>query len=277
MQNTIPETDGGQVPSALFKALEETRSEGKLESVKCLEQIIAEPTAEIISETPQVPFKPIEAIVAFIDVLGTSSLMRSITPENATDIVHKILGIKILFEEHFAVLKAEVPSSKLMVISDSFVVSIPKESDPFQKLIFMLAQCQYACLVNYEEIIRGAIAAGSIIGGKDDPATIIGPAFINAHDLETKNAIYPRIVVDSGIIEDEAICPVDTRLPLVLDKDGLRYIDFMSGDDADPNAIKAKVTGGYSTAKKDTKKLQKWHWLKTFLEQKTNACMDCCK
>ena len=264
------------MPDALLQALNESASEGNV-NIERLEQVLSTPSMKEGAEKHQVPFQPIEAIVAFIDILGTSSLMRSITPENATQVASKILGIKKLFEEEFAALKTEIPSSKLMVISDSFVISIPKEPDPFQKLIYMLAQCQYACLMSHNEIIRGAVAAGAIIGGKNDPTTIIGPAFIKAHDLETKNAIFPRIVVDAGIVEDSDICQGDARLPLVLDKDGFKYIDFLYGNDADFDAIKGKISDGRAKTKTDAKNLQKWHWLNTFLEQKTNACLDCCR
>lgn len=275
-QNTMKCEDVA-IPAALVSALDENLKKDGTENVDGLEKFISTPSQASIAETPQVPLKPIEAIVAFIDVLGTTDLMKKMSQDNVLEITTKIIGIKDLFVKHFGTLKRDLPTSKLMVISDSFVISIPKEEDAFSSLISMLAKCQYSCLTNHTEILRGAISTGAIIGGVADSNVIIGPAFIKAHNLENKNAIFPRIVIDKDIIDDRNICPVTTKLPLAQDKDGLRYIDFTEIPGVDLNDVNARIKTGSSLVGNDTGKLQKWHWLRTFLEQKTNACIDCCK
>jgi hypothetical protein len=272
----MPDVPKITIPVALARVLEDQPHGGLTGDTGCLEHFLLSQSPETSKEIPDVPFQPIEAIVAFIDVLGTSALMRSITASNAKEIGDKIIGIKDLFACKFGILQQQIPKSKLMVISDSFVISTPKEADAFSSLIKMLAECQHDCLLNHSEILRGAVATGSIIGGVNDPNVIIGPAFIKAHELETKNAIFPRIVIDRAILSDNAICPLDAKLPLALDKDGLKYIDFTATMDVDLKGIKEKISAGSLQAGGDIKKLQKWHWLKTFLEQKTNSCLDCC-
>jgi hypothetical protein len=235
--------------------------------------VLAKP--QIIAEKPEVGFQPIEAIVAFVDVLGTSALMESITQENATEITNKINGIRDIFSNKFIDFQKQMPESNLMIISDSYVISVPKEPDAFSKLITMLAECQHDCLVKHSEILRGAISAGAIIGGKIEKNVIIGPAFIKAHKLEMQNAIFPRIVIDSQI--DKTLYPEGEDLPIASDKDGIQYIDFMKSSFADMENVKEKTKIGRSKVGTDTNKLQKWNWLLTFLEQKANGCLDCCK
>jgi hypothetical protein len=165
-----------------------------------------------------------------------------------------------------------------MIISDSFVISVPYESNVFHELILFLARFQYTCLVEYAEPMRGAVSVGNMLKGIGE--RIIGPAFIRAHKIEMENAIFPRIIVDKNIIDDSNLCPQITSLPIVLDKDGLRYIDFMATNNADMNSIRQQAAKRRSEFEFDEKKLkilQKWDWLYTFLDQKEKGCLDCCK
>ncbi|MHC6203251.1 hypothetical protein ACYULU_08655 [Breznakiellaceae bacterium SP9] len=246
-------------------------------AIAILEQRIATPSPELVAKTPRVEFQQIEAIVAFIDVLGTSALMNSIKSANAdvTEITETILGIKKLFQVKCEGLKAQIPKINWMFISDSFVISVPKETEAFFYLVKLLAECQYECLVNHSQILRGAISVGPIIGGDFEENIIIGPAFIDAHSLEGQVAIFPRIVVDNRI--DKSLYPQKEKLPIVLDKDGVQYIDFMASTEADMNRVTEKAQAGCSEVGDDMKKLQKWNWLQTFLEQKKNGRLYCCK
>lgn len=232
-------------------------------------------------DVEKVELKPIEAIVAFVDILGTSALMKSLTDKNALEIIEKITGIKNIFEAHFADLKQDFSSSNLMIISDSYVISIEKKQDAFKALLDMLASCQYDCLVKHGEILRGGVAMGAIIGGRRTDNAIIGPAFIAAHELEVKNVIFPRIVIDERIVKDKMLFA--KNLPIVLDKDGLRYLDFASVKNVDMNDLHVKIQEECkkllkASKKKDNLKIrQKWNWLNTYWEQKQRMTLNCCK
>ena len=234
-----------------------------------------------VDEVEKFEFKTIEAIVAFVDILGTSALMKSLSDDNAEEIINKITGIKEIFKNHFATLGKDFESSNLMIISDSYVISIEKKADAFEALLKMLASCQYECLVRYGEALRGGISAGVIIGGHKDRSAIIGPAFINAHELEEKNVIYPRIVIDETILNDTVF--FTDNLPIISDKDGLMYLDFATTENFDIETMCAKIQEGcqklLETPKNpnNLKARQKWNWLHTFGEQKKRKCLNCCK
>lgn len=229
-----------------------------------------------VDDIEEVAFKPIEAIVAFIDILGTSALMKSLSGNNAGEIISKILGIKEIFKRHFNALEKEYDSSNLMVISDSYVISIEKKADAFEALLKMLAACQYECLIEHGEVLRGGISAGAIISGHKDNSAIIGPAFINAHELEAKNVIYPRIVIDENILNDTTL--FTDNLPIISDKDGLMYLDFATTEKFDIETMYAKIQAGCQiNSPSNLKVRQKWNWLSTFVEQKKKKCLNCCK
>lgn len=225
------------------------QNEEALNDVSKLESFLSAPGDELASSTPNVPYVPKEAIVAFIDILGTSALMSTITPSNATEVVDKILGIKAIFVSNFSELSKSFPESKLMVISDSYVISTNNEQDALKELLKMLAKSQLECLLQHGEILRGAIAAGDIIGGNKDSSVIIGPAFIKAHNLESKNVIFPRIVIDKALMDSLNIS-LDV-LPILLDKDGLNYIDFTFHSDPDFKSLNLKIQKGFEQAKAD--------------------------
>jgi hypothetical protein len=230
---------------------------------------------QIIADVPPVATPEIQkTIVAFVDMLGTSALMENINEENAKTYYGTITGIAELFQQGFETITKDHAGSS-MIISDSFVMSVPYESDAFKALVSFLVKFQYTCLASYAEAMRGAISAGDMLVGIGDK--IIGPAFIKAYKIEMENAIFPRIVVDRKIIEDKDLC--QQSLPFVLDKDGVQYIDFTATSDADMAIVKQQAVKRHSEFESDGKLkiLQKWDWVLTFLEQKANGCLDCCK
>jgi hypothetical protein len=75
-------------------------------------------------------------------------------------------------------------------------------------------------------LLRGALTAGKI-GMGEDLKYIVGPAFIEAFDLERKNAIYPRIIFADEIkkyIPDKSI----TFKYIAEDNDKFKYLDFIN-------------------------------------------------
>jgi len=219
-----------------------------------------------------------KAIVAFVDMLGTSTLMEEVKKENAEMTYATINGIAELFQGKFHDFCKKHNDSISMMISDSFVISVRYDIDTFRDLVSFLAEFQYECLKSYTEVMRGAVSVGNMLVGTKD--RIIGPAFIKAHKIEVRNAIFPRIVIDNEIVEDDNLYQQTSSLLITRDKDGIRYVDFMATTEADIEKMEKQLSTKRSTLKEKGKGLeilQKWDWLLTFLEQKKNGCLDCCK
>jgi hypothetical protein len=62
-----------------------------------------------------------------------------------------------------------------------------------------------ANLFSRNVLIRGALTVGFI---SVDDGLIFGPALVQAHLLESKRAVYPRIIVDPDVLEMLKECPV---------------------------------------------------------------------
>jgi hypothetical protein len=227
-----------------------------------------------VTDVPEVKLEIKKAMVAFLDVLGTSHLMQTVQADNAARIYGQINGMAETFQDGFNALNKVYQESMSMIISDSFVIAVPYDPDALKALVSFLADFQYKCLTSFSQLLRGAISVGEIVG--DTPSNmIIGPAFIEAHVIEEQIAIFPRIVVDREIINDNNL--YSTMLPIVSDKDGFQYIDFVESREMD---MAVRITQSeYNKAIEDRKQkhIQKWNWLLTFLDQKAKGCLNCCQ
>jgi hypothetical protein len=108
--------------------------------------------------------------------------------------------------------------------SDSFVIS--RETDTNNIMELLLDACYIWLWGTYFGFFfRGAITFGKIIHNND---FVFGPGFIHAYNLENKEAIYPRIIIDNNIIDNFLVN--DKCIPLIKrDDDGIYYIDAFSG------------------------------------------------
>jgi hypothetical protein len=94
--------------------------------------------------------------------------------------------------------------------------------------------------------LRGAVVVGKLVHSS---TTALGPALIRAHFLESRVAIYPRVIVDDAL-EDviNHSAPTGVRLdrlmgqPLCRDPDGLLFIDFIRS-----RFLRARVVDGMET------------------------------
>lgn len=129
--------------------------------------------------------------VAFIDVLGFSSLVYSQT-NNA---------IKIYFDYVIDEFTKELKlyQFEFYLISDSIVISTETSKKNFEALIRTITKLQMK-LITRGILVRGGISIGDLYINRDSNI-IVGSGLINAYNLESK-AQYPRIVIDRKIIPE---------------------------------------------------------------------------
>lgn len=130
-------------------------------------------------------------------------------------------------------------SGQITQFSDCLVISflVNEESGVFYMLnaISMMV----LILVGKGYLIRGAVTYGKLY---HTPEVLVGPAMVKAYEMESKSAIYPRIIVDEGVLEiarsnkreghrdDEELEYVNSFI--ISDKhseyDDLKFIDYIS-------------------------------------------------
>ena len=127
-------------------------------------------------------------------------------------------------------------------------------------------------------MVRGALTAGPI--GLDeeheDIKYIVRPAFIEAYRLESRNAIYPRIILASEIREYLKTMAININFQYIVeDNDKFNYIDFIGHNIAaggfnrktldhmlTTQGTKALLKSKFEEALKDDKIVaQKYGWL----------------
>lgn len=147
-----------------------------------------------------------QSYVAFLDVLGFKDLVFSSkkSDKNKLDQYFGVVNSAIDYLSH-------IPSKQKIgigsiIISDSVILSVPKGQDVNDNLSRLRHLCVAVGIIQQflamKDIwLRGAISSGNTYFDSVK-GQVVGPAYINAYLLEGSTAIWPRVVLDSKIIEE---------------------------------------------------------------------------
>lgn len=159
-----------------------------------------------------------ERIVAFIDILGFRELVRKIGEDDKVrKRLHSSLERIRSFKESSLRNETAQKNLEVSVFSDSIAIS--GTPDELGTVVWTALGLQ-ANLLAMGVLVRGGIAKGRTFHADD---MLYGEGLVKAYDLENKTAVYPRIVLDPPLLEED-----QERLKvkfLSLDTDGHWYID----------------------------------------------------
>ena len=181
-----------------------------------------------------------DRVVCFLDVLGFQYHIERTVNKDGSDVEQNIDNLAQAFLDIRDLLDIDRPDERLggqevTQFSDSLVISFPaiEESGVFFALLNILwVQMN---LARHGLLVRGAVARGKLI---HNLKVLFGPALIEAYLLETKAALYPRVIVSKSIIdlgiskrfkgnlpqhEEESIMDI-----LKKDSDGMYYVDYLT-------------------------------------------------
>jgi len=149
-----------------------------------------------------------KSLVAFIDILGFSDLVNksSSDPEKRKKVEKIVNFVRDIIFVQEKILQPDDPFYlKVSFISDSIVISVDiPEHTHDQHLLNIL---KYTGSVGLSLLAlgiscRGAIVMGNIFHHRDSNFnTVVGPALVNAYNLERTVAVYPRIIVDNSVYD----------------------------------------------------------------------------
>ena len=211
-----------------------------------------------------------ERIVAFIDILGFESLVRDLEKDER---LHQRLqyALQDIKRVKISSLTENTAQKDLEVSVFSDCVAISAERDNYHGVIWTAIHLQSSLLV-LGILTRGGISKGGLVHEDD---ILYGEGMIKAYKLESKAAIYPRILIDLEIIEltNEYYRSVFFQQ----DMDGLWYLnpfsiglvpggaDELAADGWDPHEVGLKELKRYvdksvsSLTKPD--QIAKWNWI----------------
>lgn len=167
-----------------------------------------------------------QAVIAFLDLLGFSAYVRekwqrtfspialimdlksrAVDARNIQSSIHSYPDSDQIGLYHF------VSKPYVVSISDSFVVAATWDRTMPDTFFTAFSAVESACLqimyrsVTYGFAVRGAVAVGDIY---IDGAEIIGPAFIDAYEAESKVAKTARVILSRSALE-QILTPYRTR------------------------------------------------------------------
>ena len=211
-----------------------------------------------------------ERVIAFIDILGFESLICDLEQDERLHqrLQYALQGIKRV---KISSLNENTAQKDLEVSVFSDCIAISGEHDNHHGVIWTAIHLQSTLLV-LGILTRGGISKGRLVHEDD---ILYGAGMIKAYKLESKAAIYPRILVDQEIIEltNEKYRSIFFQE----DVDGLWHLnpfsiglvpggsDELAGDGWDPhevglNELKRHIDNSVSILTKPDQ-IAKWNWM----------------
>lgn len=226
-----------------------------------------------------------ERFIAFIDILGFRNIIsESInSPEVLQDIID---SLEYVYEEREDNYNGKLAQSfigrMISTFSDSMIISYPCSLSGAGYYILLDLVFITNDLINIGMMLRGGLTVGKVIHTEKYS---FGPAMNRAYELESKVAVYPRIIVDSAqdknVIKEALKNPLNEKvfeekyLDKVIrkDEDGLCFVDFLNSslgfdDEMSRNEqVKRVIDFADSGRKKYTNDLRiksKYEWLYSY-------------
>jgi hypothetical protein len=230
-------------------------------------------------------------VCLFLDILGFSEHVKQTTDKEGNEITKKVLEIGNLLQLLPIKMRSFGDSStdrQITQFSDSIVVSFQlTDKNAFIRLLDDIMKI----VVNF--VLKGYLVRGGITYGKllHQNNIVFGPAMIAAYELESKIAIYPRIIFDKELVV-ELIRNGDIGLKELFndeiessnfwkeDFDGKYYLNYLKGskiylDESDYyNSFLPTLRDFITTALRNRSNQSvraKYGWLRTKFNEQLNS------
>jgi hypothetical protein len=178
-------------------------------------------------------YRFIRSTVGFIDILGFSRAVLSARKESVEhhDRVIAIVRKLAAFEAEVTDETGRGSYNKISTFSDCVLLSEDVE------WVIRAAWFLYATVLLEGFLMRGGIVEGELY---HEGGVVVGPALIEAYQMESTLAVYPRLVVDERIVIELARIGAEGTY-LRRDQDGMCFVDVLARQ---CDAWKAKLDQG---------------------------------
>jgi len=224
-----------------------------------------------------------ERVIAFIDVLGFSNHISKTIDDDEhfkkiQDVFNYISELKR--DNDTGTLSLKELGKEVTVFSDSIVISYPTNIPGAAFYLLLDIIHIQLDMISNGMLMRGGVTAGKLYHNDN---IVYGPAMIAAHQLESKVAVYPRVLVSNKLIELGTRYPAGLNSPLdekeyiqdllKEDFDGQLFIDFLSQhqevDDFESyvytlETVKGNIEKALIDNQSKVHVLVKYEWLKNY-------------
>ena len=207
-----------------------------------------------------------QRLICYVDILGFSNLVKDGLVAPAT----LNLAIKMMnsiANTHTSDNQTFIDSKNVVVtqFSDNLVISAPANDPSGCNLLLTSAMMIHMSLLQLGILCRGAILFGDLFHNN---SAVFGPGLVKVHNLESKCAIYPRIIFGREVFD---FLKLHNLVHLLLytqtDLDGFYYLNYIRITlDSDVSFINSHIHELRSIITQninddDPGKVQKYIWL----------------
>lgn len=239
------------------------------------------------NEPVQIEYQP--CIVSFIDVLGFRNLIRSRTAAEIHRTISLLQEFTAPLEPSIHLEDTSISTAHTQSVSDAIVRVRPfvtryRDGAFFHELLDLLhAQIE---LVGEGVLIRAGLTVGNAYVGGDPNSPIFGPAMVRAYEIESQEAVFPRIVVDDEAIREHRLNPqlrsehntLEYEIEAIEDllatgEDGIRYIDYLRASTSEFDHLggyldflnrHASLIRNAQARQMDLRTARKYEWLRRY-------------
>jgi len=201
-------------------------------------------------------------IVAYIDILGFTELIKQTINENDPEFAARKLNILYGIVKNIRAYMSAARNKRhlsgncaVTMFSDTIIFSQPKTESLGVLAMFDVIKRLQINMLQKGILLRGGIVYGKLVHNDE---IILGPALINAYNVESKSAVYPRIVIDPKVtwlyirkdgkpIGQKRIKDFADDFLFTDDFDGTYYIDYFNEVESYLTAL--NLSEYYSTIK----------------------------
>ena len=179
-----------------------------------------------------------ETLIAFLDILGCSSVALHGTDKEKENIVSFLQKVNETYLSNQGVVVRDlglgqqiIHKPEIFSCSDSILLSVTFSDPISQEELSIVANFMstmvsiYWLALHHGLLIRGGVSRGECIHSANQ---IFGEAYVRAVKLE-KSTCYPRIEIDAGVFSPKLQTVIDKELKSVVVKeiDGRFYLDSL--------------------------------------------------
>ncbi|MFA5453348.1 MAG: hypothetical protein WC248_07225 [Candidatus Methanomethylophilaceae archaeon] len=174
-----------------------------------------------------------KCFIAYLDLLGTKDKIGD--PQSLAAISYIYRDV---LEKSKAIHLDDNSRLNVKIFSDNILISIevnPDYEESLSELDYLLHFVTYfqLCAMTYAAwLLRGCITMGELYVDTTDNVFVWGKGLVHAYELESKKAIYPRVIIDRQNTElSSRLAALYIKYPssainIVIDSDRCEFLSF---------------------------------------------------
>lgn len=133
-----------------------------------------------------------DSIVGILDILGFKNAIKN-EDEESLKLLQKSISSELFTNKSLV----NFENIKINMVSDTFIVASDEINALSVKAVITILEN-----IRRGLMMEGFLSRGSVVSGKHflKNGILISPAFIKAYEIEEKEAIYPRIIIENALV-----------------------------------------------------------------------------